>query len=65
VAGDRCPVAARSVGYDERRMSGLVGIVGDFNASNRTHRMTNEALTYLGLRFRWALWHRALRRANV
>jgi hypothetical protein len=53
------------VGYDERRMSGLVGIVGDFNASNRTHRMTNEALTYLGLRFRWALWHRALRRANV
>jgi CTP synthase (UTP-ammonia lyase) len=34
-------------------MSGLVGIVGDFNASNRTHRMTNDALTYLGLRFRW------------
>jgi CTP synthase (UTP-ammonia lyase) len=34
-------------------MSRLVGIVGDFNASNRTHRMTNDALTDLRLRFRW------------
>jgi CTP synthase (UTP-ammonia lyase) len=34
-------------------MNGLVGIVGDYNAQNRTHLATNAALEGLGLRFEW------------
>jgi CTP synthase (UTP-ammonia lyase) len=34
-------------------MSGVIGIVGDFNAGNPTHRMTNAALAHLGLAARW------------
>jgi CTP synthase (UTP-ammonia lyase) len=34
-------------------MSGMVGVVGDFDAGNVTHRMTTEALEHLGLRFGW------------
>ncbi len=34
-------------------MSALIGIVGDFNAKNRTHLLTNSALDHLGLRFAW------------
>ncbi len=30
-----------------------IGVVGDFNASNPTHRFTNEALTHAGLDFVW------------
>ena len=30
-----------------------IGIVGDFNAQNPTHRFTNEALDHLGLSFEW------------
>jgi CTP synthase (UTP-ammonia lyase) len=31
----------------------LIGVVGDFNASNPTHRSTNAALDHLGLRSEW------------
>ena len=34
-------------------MNGLVGIVGDYNAQNRTHLATNSALEGLGLAFEW------------
>ncbi len=30
-----------------------IGIVGDFNPSNPTHRFTSEALTHIGLDFVW------------
>ena len=30
-----------------------VGIVGDFDPQNRTHRYTNDALKHVGLRFEW------------
>jgi CTP synthase (UTP-ammonia lyase) len=30
-----------------------VGVVGDFNAKNVTHRFTNEALEHLTLPFEW------------
>jgi CTP synthase (UTP-ammonia lyase) len=30
-----------------------VGVVGDFNAQNVTHRFTNEALQHLALPFEW------------
>lgn len=30
-----------------------IGIVGDFNPQNRTHRATNDALGHLGLDFEW------------
>jgi len=30
-----------------------IGIVGDFDPANRTHRFTNEALEHVGLRFEW------------
>jgi CTP synthase (UTP-ammonia lyase) len=30
-----------------------VGVVGDFNADNPTHRMTSAALEHLGLQARW------------
>lgn len=35
---------------DER---GRVGVVGDFDPSNRTHRFTNDALDHVGLAFEW------------
>jgi len=31
----------------------VIGVVGDFNPSNVTHRFTNGALEGLGLRFEW------------
>lgn len=31
----------------------LIGIVGDFDASNETHRLTNEALTHAGINYNW------------
>ena len=31
----------------------LVGIVGDFNPENATHRATNEALDHAGVSFAW------------
>lgn len=31
----------------------LIGVVGDFNPGNQTHRFTNAALERLGLRFAW------------
>lgn len=34
-------------------VGGLIGVVGDFNPENRTHRFTNAALEHLGLRFAW------------
>ena len=34
-------------------VSAVIGIVGDFNPKNRTHRFTNTALDHLGLRFEW------------
>ena len=34
-------------------VSDVIGIVGDFNPKNRTHRFTNTALDHLGLRFEW------------
>ena len=34
-------------------VGGLIGVVGDFNPGNRTHRFTNAALEHLGLRFAW------------
>ena len=36
-----------------RDMSDLIGVVGDFNPKNPTHRFTNEALDHVGLRFEW------------
>ena len=30
-----------------------VGVVGDFDSSNRTHRFTNDALDHVGLAFEW------------
>ena len=34
-------------------MSGLIGVVGDFNPKNPTHRFTNEALDHVWLPFEW------------
>jgi CTP synthase (UTP-ammonia lyase) len=34
-------------------MRAAVGIVGDFNPGNPTHRFTNEALQHLKLTFDW------------
>ena len=34
-------------------MSPRIGIVGDFNAGNITHRFTNQACADLGLTFEW------------
>ena len=34
-------------------MSTLIGVVGDFNPKNPTHRFTNEALDHVRLRFEW------------
>jgi len=34
-------------------MRPLVGIVGDFDAHNRTHQITNDALAHLDLPFEW------------
>ncbi len=31
----------------------LIGIVGDFNASNPTHRLTDDALAHAGLDAAW------------
>ncbi len=31
----------------------LIGVVGDFNSSNPTHRFTNEALALAGMDFVW------------
>jgi CTP synthase (UTP-ammonia lyase) len=31
----------------------LIGVVGDFSPSNPTHRLTNEALTRIGLDIEW------------
>src|SRR5947209_12977943 len=36
-----------------RDMSALVGVVGDFNPKNPTHRFTNEALDHVWLHFEW------------
>ena len=36
-----------------RDMSGLIGVVGDFNPKNPTHRFTNEALDHVRLPFEW------------
>jgi CTP synthase (UTP-ammonia lyase) len=33
--------------------SPLIGVVGDFTASNPTHRFTNEALAGAGMNFEW------------
>lgn len=30
-----------------------IGVVGDLNPQNPTHRATNQALGHLGLRFEW------------
>jgi CTP synthase (UTP-ammonia lyase) len=30
-----------------------VGVVGDFDPANRTHRFTNDALDHIGLAFEW------------
>ena len=34
-------------------MTAAVGVVGDFNLKNPTHRFTNEALAHLKLAFEW------------
>ena len=34
-------------------MSVLIGVVGDFNPKNPTHRFTNEALDHVRLPFEW------------
>jgi len=34
-------------------MSGLIGVAGDFNPKNPTHRFTNEALDHVRLPFEW------------
>ncbi len=31
----------------------VIGVVGDFNPSNPTHRFTNDALAHVGLDFVW------------
>jgi CTP synthase (UTP-ammonia lyase) len=31
----------------------VIGVVGDFNAHNPTHRFTNEALAHAGMEFVW------------
>ena len=36
-----------------REARAVIGVVGDFNPSNVTHRLTNEALEHLGLSFAW------------
>ncbi|OLA97762.1 MAG: hypothetical protein AUH20_00365 [Candidatus Rokubacteria bacterium 13_2_20CM_69_15_2] len=36
-----------------RDMSALIGVVGDFNPKNPTHRFTNEALDHVRLPFEW------------
>jgi CTP synthase (UTP-ammonia lyase) len=52
-------VIAQVVCYDphqENAMGGAtsrVGVIGDWNAKNRTHRFTNDALDHLGLTFEW------------
>ena len=32
-----------------------VGVVGDFDSANRTHRFTNDALDHVGLAFEWVM----------
>ncbi|MPZ15016.1 MAG: hypothetical protein GEU73_11435 [Chloroflexi bacterium] len=34
-------------------MSGLIGIVGDFDPGNRVHILTGQAVRHLGLDFEW------------
>jgi CTP synthase (UTP-ammonia lyase) len=34
-------------------MSARIGVVGDFNPKNHTHRATNDALDHVRLRFEW------------
>jgi CTP synthase (UTP-ammonia lyase) len=34
-------------------VSAFIGVVGDFNSSNPTHRFTNEALDHVRLSFEW------------
>ena len=34
-------------------VSARIGVVGDFDAGNRTHRFTNAALEHLALDFDW------------
>jgi CTP synthase (UTP-ammonia lyase) len=34
-------------------MNEQIGVVGDFNPTNRTHRLTNEALDHVRLRVEW------------
>ena len=34
-------------------MTALVGVIGDFQAKNPTHQLTNRALGHLDLRFDW------------
>jgi len=34
-------------------MAAAVGIVGDFDPGNVTHRFTNEALDHIGLAYEW------------
>ena len=34
-------------------MSALIGVVGDFNPKNPTHRFTNEAFDHVRLPFEW------------
>lgn len=34
-------------------MSGLIGVIGDFNVQSRPHLFTNAALGHLGLAFEW------------
>jgi CTP synthase (UTP-ammonia lyase) len=31
----------------------VIGVVGDFNSANETHRLTNDALVALELHFEW------------
>ena len=38
---------------DANDVRSAVGVVGDFNAQNPTHRFTNEALTHVGTEFVW------------
>ncbi len=35
------------------RRSPVIGVIGDFNPGNVTHRFTSAALDHVGLRFEW------------
>jgi CTP synthase (UTP-ammonia lyase) len=35
------------------RERALIAVIGDFNATNPTHRFTSSALDHVGLRFDW------------